>query len=77
LDAPAPAAGAQQLQSLSVNSPNGVNTSLAAGAGVNPNGYLPPDLIIEPEDVVTFQFITPPGSVDSPLVVSYEELTDA
>jgi len=74
-EAPSPVAGAQEQQSLSVNSPGAVVSLLNAGAGgVNVQGFIPPDLVIEPEDAVTFAFATTPTSVDSPLVVSYLEL---
>jgi len=73
-EAPSPVAGSQEQQSLSVNSPGGVISLLNAGAGgVNVQGFLPPDLRIEPEDSVEFSFPTAPTSVDSPLVVSYQE----
>jgi len=40
----------------------------------SPRGALPPDLLITPNDTVTFGFDLPPTTVDSDLIVSYEEI---
>jgi len=62
---------AQGLQRLAVN---GVGSLTAAfGSLRNIAGYIPPDLWIETEDSVTFSFSTAPASVDSPIIITYEE----
>jgi len=53
---------------LSASLPVPVNFATA------PQGPLPPDLIVTPNDLVTIGFDTAPTSVDSNLIVSYEEL---
>jgi len=39
----------------------------------SPRGALPPDLVTTPNDTVTIGFDSPPTTVDSDLIVSYEE----
>jgi len=40
----------------------------------SPRGALPPDLVITPNDTVTIGFDLAPTTVDSDLIVSYEEI---
>jgi len=61
----------QDLQTMGVNAAGGIE--MAIGAATPRVAFLPPDLVVEVGDAVEFDFFTPPTSVDSPIVVSYEE----
>jgi len=61
----------QAPQRLAVNGPG--NIAQAFGGLPETPSYLPPDLWIETEDSVEFSFVSVPTSVDSPIVITYEE----
>jgi len=71
--APGVNGGTQEAQGFAVNSPDGVIVGLAIVESRR-FGFIPPDLIVGFEDTLTFSFVTAPTSVDSSLIVSYEEL---
>jgi len=70
-ESPVPSALAQIVTSLAVNGPG--NITATVGLVSDLPGFLPPDLWIETEDSVTFSFATAPTSVDSPIIITYQE----
>ena len=63
--------GTQVRYSMSVNS----TLQITPSSTENIPGFLPPDFCVEPQDTLTFSFVGVGSNVtiDSPLVVSYEE----
>jgi len=59
---------------FSVNNPNAFPPAINAVPSTVATAALPPDLVINPQDSVLFDFAVDPASIDGPLIISYEEL---